>query len=267
MSSLLESQLRSATCLVACGGESATAWLVSHNRVLTARHSIIPAIEKDVPIRLTFYAVAASDQEQVCEATLVAEHSELDTALLSFAASIDRKELPIQDSVPREGKTWLTFGFPTGKTMIGHRLTGTIATTLPEPRCGIDLDLTVSPEARLDSYKGLSGSAVIVDDFVVGLLRITVNGTVAAISLCQLSGFLQCYEVLETESDESSDAQAYLPDWDGFQNSLEERILRSSTRYLFIEGNPGGGKSTFCDQFVPNAEEIAHVGSYCLREP
>src|SRR5688572_12554893 len=96
-----------ATCVVSCGDAYGTGYLVRADRVLTARHCIIKAIESNAPIELTFSTISL-DEERHVSATVIVESAELDACILAIEPILTRAPLPITDVPPREGLSWKT---------------------------------------------------------------------------------------------------------------------------------------------------------------
>jgi len=184
---MVDNLIRAATCRVSCGDESGTGHLIMDCKVLTARHCIIAAIEATSAIELTFPGV---DGEITLPARIVAQSEELDACILSVPTSLERPPVPLSGAMPREGSDWRSFGYPTGKTIVGHRISGTISHVLDAPKLKIDIDLSVDPNAILHSYRGLSGAAVISENFNIGMIRLKLDGTLGAISAQRLVEFL-----------------------------------------------------------------------------
>ncbi|KKK62546.1 hypothetical protein LCGC14_3003250, partial [marine sediment metagenome] len=179
---MIDHLIRASSCAVSCGSEHGTGYLVRADRVLTARHCVIDAINSRCEIALAFPAAQHAGQEQHVHATVVAEDADLDTCILVVDPIDGLSPIPTTAALPREGVPWVSFGFPEGKSMLGHYVRGDVAQVLPEPRAKVDIDLSVDPNAALDRYQGMSGGAVVIDGQSHGLLRLRVNGTVAAIA-------------------------------------------------------------------------------------
>src|SRR5271166_1004936 len=265
---MIDNLIRAATCRVSCGDESGTGHLIMDCKVLTARHCIIAAIEATSAIELTFPGV---DGEITLPARIVAQSEELDACILSVPTSLERPPVPLSGAMPREGSDWRSFGYPTGKTIVGHRISGTISHVLDAPKLKIDIDLSVDPNAILHSYRGLSGAAVISENFNIGMIRLKLDGTLGAISAQRLVEFLaqNGIEILRVTAEEApSDKQGgTLADRSAFQKAFEDLIASNPGGYLFLEGAHGIGKTTFCNEFVPEEQALLNLGTYSILQP
>lgn len=259
---MIEHIIKAATCRVACGTESGTGWLIGRDRVLTARHCILPCLEESQPVELYF----PNSGEDPVSGEIVAQSEDWDVSLLSLSAIPPAEPLPVGMELPQEGEAWQTFGYPRSKPVIGHRLIGTVAQTLDIPIRKIDIDLSINPSTALQAYNGLSGGALICNGVVVGIITKQLDGTVAALSLHTLENFLADNGVVApTESSNFTAPQ--LADRGDFPKDFIEAVLGRPGRYLFLEGAHGYGKSTFCRHFQADDKTLVVLGAYCLFDP
>lgn len=254
--------IKAATCRVSCGGESGTGWLIGKDCVVTARHCVLAGIENGQPVELFF-----PDSGDVAVVGKIVGESEVwDACLLSLENTPAAEPLPVSLELPREGETWQTFGYPQGKAALGHRLSGTVAQVLSPPKLKIDLDLSIDTNLALQTYRGMSGATVVCEEAVVGMIRLKVDGTIAALSLNQLEGFLVENGVaLPGESGPPS--APLLADRGDFSEDFAETVQARAGSYLFLEGAHGYGKSTFCRNFRADDRKLINLGAYCLSDP
>lgn len=261
---MIEADIRRATCRVTCGTEHGTGFMVTNSRVVTARHCISAAIESGTAVQLTFKELKGRGHCTV-EAQVEAHDADLDACILSISALNDRPAVPLSADQVREGSQWFSFGFPISKPAVGHRLSGYVATVLPDPISKVDIDLAIAAESQMGSYSGLSGTPLIVSGECVGILRMRMDRTVAAISTRSLREFLTQNEIGFVSESRGQSASA-LADRGSFQKAFESRVLKDGGKYLFLEGPHGIGKTTFCDRYVSQNSTILHIGTYCVRE-
>ncbi len=262
---MIDNLIRSATCKVSCGNESGTGYLIGHSAVLTARHCVLEAIDSNTVIDLIF---ENSNGENRFTGTIAAESTDFDVCILSIPTVSNRQPLPIATVLPREGIGWRSFGYPIGKRMIGHRISGQVAHILDYPKLKMDIDLAVDANIALQKYQGFSGAAVVCENVSIGLIRLKVDGTIGAISIHQLSNFLNenGIQLLQpsVEEDSSIGQHARLVDRSVFQETLEELIVQNQGEYIFLEGAHGIGKTTFCREFTARNKNILNLGVYIL---
>ncbi len=259
---MIEHLIKAATCRVACGAESGTGWLIGRDLVLTARHCILSCLEEGQPVEL-YFSNSGNDPVS-CE--IATQSEDWDVCLLSLNSAPIAEPLPVSVDLPQEGEVWQTFGYPGSKSVIGHRLAGTIAQTLDVPIQKIDIDLSIDPLTVLQSYKGLSGGAVVCKGVVVGIITKKLDGTVAALSLHTLENFLADNGVVAPNNSSNTSAPP-LADRGDFPKTFTEAVQGRPGRYLFLEGAHGYGKSTFCRNFQADDKKLVVLGAYCLSDP
>ena len=258
---MIDNLIRAATCRVLCGSESGTGQLITNDRILTARHCVIEAIESGNIIEFTFFD---QKEESKLVATVVADSVEFDVCILSIPDQLERKPILLNAEMPREGCEWRSFGFPSGKTTIGHRICGNISHLLDSPKLKMDIDLTVDSEISLPSYQGFSGAAVVSAGASIGMIKLQVPGTIGAISIHQLVGFLAENGVEVPEMGAFDEPRDGLADRGEFQETFEQKVTSNPGDYIFLEGAHGIGKTTFCREFVPENEVLYTLGAYSL---
>ena len=261
---MIDNLIRAATCRVSCGNESGTGHLVTDCNVLTARHCVIAAIDSENTIELTF---SGPEGDTHLPATIIAQSEEMDVCILSVSAQLGRSPIPLIAKMPREGGDWRSFGFPLGKTSVGHRIFGTISHLLDAPKLKMDIDLTVDPSAALQAYSGFSGAVVVSENASVGLIRLKVDGTLGAISIKGLETFLadNGIQIPPPSTDEATaESHGGLAERNAFQETFEQMIVRNPGDYVFLEGAHGIGKTTFCSEFESENRELFILGTYSL---
>jgi hypothetical protein len=260
---MIDNIIRAATCRVLCGNETGTGHLITDCHVLTARHCVIGAIETQNTIELNF---SGSEGDVSLLATIIGQSEEMDTCILSIPEPLGRPPIPLNSAIPREGSDWRSFGYPSGKTTIGHRVSGTISHLLDTPKLKMDIDLTVAPGTVLQSYRGLSGAAVVSENASRGMIRLKVDGTLGAISIKQLCEFLaeNGIQVPQASVDGvgSTESGGGFADRSVFQETFKQMIACNSGGYVFLEGAHGIGKTTFCSSFKPEDRSLFTLGTY-----
>lgn len=259
---MIEHLIKAATCRVACGTESGTGWLIGPGRVLTARHCVLACIEDGQPVELFFPDAG----DGFITGKIVALSEDWDACLLSLEATPAAEPLSVSLELPREGEIWQTFGYPQGKATLGHRLAGNIAQVLETPKLKIDLDLSIDTNVAFPDYRGMSGAAVVCEGSVVGMVRLKVGGTVAALSLKQLETFL-AENGLDVDSESAVPSTPLFAERGDYPEEFAESVQERSGGYLFLEGAHGYGKSTFCRHFRSDDKRLVNLGAYCLSDP
>lgn len=260
---MLDAEVRLATCKLVCGEETGTGWLVSENKVLTARHCVVHALGNDATVSLTF---GQADTEMERKATILDDDENTDVCLLLLDAPVDMTPVRLSEVRPLLGCAFNAWGWPQSKLGIGHRLEGTVAQLLAEPLLGMDVEIVIEQSTALSRYEGLSGAALITGGMCTGILRVSLDNTVGVISVAQMAAFLRRHNLLPApvtpvKSDEKN-AEAQRVE---FRQSFERVITSKRAGYLFLEGAHGIGKSTFCATFAPEDPTLEHFGTYSFN--
>lgn len=259
---MTEEEVKLATCQVLGAGESGTGWLISADQVLSAYHCLGEAPLQGANVTVSFGVGQSASMHQ---AVLVAFDADLDVCVLRLPAPAVVKPVPSTVSAPRPGTSWSAFGYPVAKLQIGQVLAGTVQQALNELANGIDLDLSVSAETVLSDYRGMSGAALMTADGCQGMLRISVDNSLGAVSMAVLREFLAKNDLLPDKDASEEDASPFA-NRPSFDESFESRLAKSGSGYLFLDGAHGIGKSTYCKSFRPDSSDIEILGVYAFSE-
>ncbi len=259
---MTEEEVKLATCQVFAVGKSGTGWIVSPEHILTAYHCVDASEEPEASDFITVrFGVGASATDH--EATIVAYDADLDVCLLKMPLRSSCRPIPLELNRPQPGTQWYAFGYPTVKLELGHVLHGVVQQTLTEQALGVDLDLSVQAGSELSSYSGLSGSALMVGPRCYGMLRVSVDRSLGAISFAELAPFLRSNGVVgEIPHGPAEETSVVLrPDFDEL---LESRVTSLGAGYVLLDGAHGIGKSTFCRNFTPHGATVEVIGAYAF---
>jgi hypothetical protein len=259
---MTEEGVKLATCKVVGKDEFGTGWLVARDRVLTAYHCVAAAHEVGDSVVVRF-GLGSSSLEQT--AAVGPHDKELDVCVLVLATPLEIEPVPISVEALRPGEEWFAFGHPVTKLDLGHVVKGQVQQVLTECVHGVDLDLSVEPGAHLSDYKGLSGSALMIGLVCKGLIRLSVDSAIGAVSLHMLQPFLEGSGLLEDRTIASTDGDTIGPR-PAFDELFESTIVKLGGGYVFIDGSHGIGKSTYCREFRPESKAIERLGVYHFSE-
>ena len=94
--------------------------------------------------------------------------------------------IPLSIDLPRRKSDWKGYGFPNAKDT-PHFLNGKISLINQSTSDNIygDIELSIDPECRLSDFSGFSGSPVMVDNQIIGIIKIQMDNAqnIGAISL------------------------------------------------------------------------------------
>ncbi|KVO39269.1 AVAST type 1 anti-phage system protease Avs1b [Burkholderia ubonensis] len=257
---MTEEEVKLATCQVLGAGEVGTGWLISADHVLTAYHCLGEAAAQGVSVEVSFgVGQSASKQRAVLEAF----DTDLDVCLLKLQEPSTFAPVSLKVSAPQPGERWLSFGYPVSKLHIGQVLQGTVQQALNELANGVDLDLSVSPETVLTDYRGMSGAALMTAGGCQGMLRVSVDNALGAVSTEALREFLAKNGLLPEDEASQGDASPFASRL-AFDELFESTVVTAGGGYLFLDGAHGIGKSTYCRGFKPESANVEVLGVYAF---
>ncbi|SDP98596.1 AVAST type 1 anti-phage system protease Avs1b [Ectopseudomonas guguanensis] len=259
---MTEGEVQQATCQVIGTSEAGTGWLISADQILSAYHCLGEAVPLGTDVEVSFGVGPSAVKHK---AKLEVLDADLDVCVLRLPASTDAAPLPLAVSAPRPGTRWNAFGYPVAKLQIGQVLDGTVQQALSELANGIDLDLSVSAETTLSDYRGMSGAALMTADGCQGLLRVSVDNSLGAVSMAALRGFLSDNNLLSNEGASEDDTSPFA-ERPTFDETFESSLSKTGRGYLFLDGAHGIGKSTYCKNFRPDSNDIEVLGVYAFSE-
>ncbi|PEB61977.1 hypothetical protein COM86_21700 [Priestia megaterium] len=185
-----------------CGAAIGTAFLVTTQRALTARHTIDDHLESGEKIELFFPGIAHEEIDREAKVLFPKEpYNGLDIAILELTEPIEEAiPLTLCASTVQSGGNWTSFGFPTSKRLTGEVFHGLInqAYIKREYEGQYDLDLACNHPQIIDPKyitSGASGSPIFNNDRVIGVLSDKIPGSsIGGVSI------VSCQPFLETEA-------------------------------------------------------------------
>ncbi|OJU97783.1 MAG: hypothetical protein BGO12_04310 [Verrucomicrobia bacterium 61-8] len=260
---MIDNLLSATTCRVNSGDDYGTGFLIGHGTVLTARHCVLHAINSGEAITLRF---TRKSGDIAASARIIEESKELDACILAFDQEFKAKPIPLKAKAPREGSRWLSFGFPTGKFELGHRVAGVIDQVLAVPKGRVDIDVKIDADTVIPDFRGFSGGPIVVDGAIAAMLRFKFGNSLGGISIRALEKFLTRNGHSPLKEAQKADGPT-IADRNAFQKPFEMHVRANKGGYLFLEGSHGLGKTTFCNTYKPVDQDILLVGAYSIYLP
>jgi hypothetical protein len=199
---LLNNTIEKSVCRLICGegqdSEKATAFLISSNQAITARHAVEDYYTAGKQIYLEFLNI---DSEPIIRKAVPVDISELGfscVTLLKLEKDILLDSyLEFSDYQVEKDDDYETFGYPVVKWNVGERTKSSVSRRLDIKMTGFyDWNVDLKHNSKIEDFKGLSGAPLIVNDMLVGvvLAQSVANGkaiSLGAVSIDKISHLLQ----------------------------------------------------------------------------
>jgi len=244
--------------------EQGTGFFVTPNIILTAYHVIIDEKIEEDKIELIL------NNKKIGKCTVLSFNEQSDICLLICDYN-NTISLPLTTSNIRINETWESFGFPYQGDAEGLRIYGTINQIVNDEKYNILLNCQ---EIDVNyNYDGLSGSPVISNGKVIGIILSQIDDKLGAISINQFENFLQENNI-EVHVEESindiprqlnNDIKNITYNYDVL-NKLDESIKETGS-WILLEGNPGTGKTFNIASYTPTEKDTLVLGKYFVKVP
>ncbi len=264
MDSITESsQIQNSIVKLEYKGSIGTGFFISSNIIITAFH--------------TFF----EDDIESTEISILQETNSISGEILSYDKDLDiclirtneasENHLKIWAVGIRVNEKWETFGFPGQSEERASKFFGTIS----HRESGERYDFVLNSE-QVDinyDYSGLSGSPVVCNGRVIGIILKQIENKLGAISINQIKDYLSI-DNIEFEIEENS---TNLPSQfneeirrsvsnNDVLDKLEESVLNEGN-WILMTGSPGSGKSLNIASFKPYEKTISITGKYFIKIP
>lgn len=256
--------------------ERGTAFLISERWLLTAEH-VVAGHGHPLTKRVTLEIPYLFDKELSVKAEIVDVDESLDIALLELIEPLeDIRGLKLVCAPIRYNNSWKTFGYPKAKLTAGERFAGYVnRARIQNESLTWDLDLLPSDKIGYeddDGTEALSGAPVIINSGVQGIVLSQLEGTLGAISIEKIRGFLDKngipYETVpdsnELPKGLNEIAKQSLHNHPVLED-LKQHVIQAQDGFLLLKGSPGSGKTILTATYTPDSKEIDICGKYFVR--
>lgn len=251
-------EIEKATIRIECGGKSGTAFFISvddnKQLLLTSEHNV----PENEPIKLYVGDLEETDVvvlERIVDRDIVILSAKLRTTDGLTA-------IPLKGTRIAYNENWETYGFPAERIESGGTYNGTISRTNEGTKW--DLDLECNQYNNLSQFDGLSGSALVIDGYVAGIVGYDNAGTLGATSIISITEKLiphgidivieKNHSIPESIEEDISDTSPNEEALDKINEVISNQIASS---HFLISGSPGSGKTTLAAQL--ELTDINHV--------
>jgi len=240
--------------------EQGTGFLVAPTLLLTAYHVVKDAAE----VVVTFLRPSGPYETRATVQKLGSPTD--DIAVLHLLNPPTGLEfLPLSAATPRLRAQWETQGFPQSHVLTGRPYQGIISQR--NDIISWPLTLRVDGATPQDALMGLSGSPLVVEGQVCGILRLQQGEDVGAMLLASLAEDLTSFGLtLQSEvSDRPEAATVEVVPNEVALDALSETLEAGGAGWYALVGSPGSGKSTLVAALEPAQGESFDVcGRYYL---
>jgi len=190
------------TAKIQCGESSyGTAFLISNQLAITAAHVVDEG--NDTNILLTFY-IEENDIEVKGKALNLQESldNNIDAVIIQLDKPVDffdQEVLFIRPSRFPEKTPWKSYAYAVKKEY-DEPLRGYINNSISHKR-ETKWDIDIHCENSLSDYKGASGSPLIINEKIAGIIIQQTNNTLVAVSTRKLKEFLEWHNISIIEED------------------------------------------------------------------
>ncbi|GGK72072.1 hypothetical protein ACD591_05210 [Rufibacter glacialis] len=260
-------QIEVATVQVDCGGKSGTAFFVptegDKQVLLTSEHNL----PEGHPIKLYL-------NETEVEAEILERISDRDVAILELKnqSSIIIHTLPLKKIETPYNEHWETYGFPKQRVNSGGRYTGNVSRTNEGTKW--DVDLECEQYNNIEQFDGLSGSPLVINGHVVGVIGYDTVGTIGATSISSIAEVLNKHHIIVTiEKGHSipdsieSDISDTTPNEEVLQKINNVIATQIDGSYFLVSGSPGSGKTTIAAQLELVADNHIISDRFFVKVP
>jgi hypothetical protein len=168
MSKTIYDKLTINVCKISCDDGDGTGFLISNDLVLTAFHVVNNSEQLIVKPNNSSCEIISELHELITD-----KYKSLDIAVLKLQESVDFYEnISFTDIVIPHNKKWISRGYPQFSANLGENILEHPDNIVQEQNTlHMMNDIRLDFNKKLDTYQGFSGSPLIIDDLIVGIIK------------------------------------------------------------------------------------------------
>ncbi len=259
------SQIEKNIARIRCGSENGTAFLIDDQIAATARHIIE---EENSEIILDFLNISTeiiSVKANIIENNVL-ESINKDIAFLQLEVPIQGFEhLQFEDKQLAHYASWVTFSYPAIEYTHGLPIQGTIdqIKTSYNP---CDYDMILRYEGNIFNPDGVSGSPVIIDGTVRGIITDDKAGPnlLGAISTSNFAMAIESISVTGCGKDSNVYNNNFMVN--DTVLGIKAAVTCNESGCIFIKGLPGSGKTIMATELINKDINAKIIGKYLVED-
>lgn len=246
-----------------CGEDCGTAFYIKANLLLTANHNLLSADDTGQIIMIS------DSQEELLECKVCQQFDEYDVALIQVAGRKSTSILPLWAHHTKIGEKFSFFGYPVASGGNELKMDGIAYNCIANDTA--DLLLKCNTALGGHTYDGMSGSPVLKDGKVCGIVIEQTGQDVRIVSIKKISSALVSIGLdVPADKDVTSiplsiqnDMSHSVPNFSVFSDI--DKSLENKGHWHLLFGSPGCGKTTLCAAYSPDGWEV--LGRYFFKIP
>lgn len=261
-------EIEAATVQINSESSSSSAFFVrttgAEKVLITCNHSL-PENE-NINVTINESEISASIIERIpeCDVALIKLNSEVTN--ISF--------IPIKSIDIPYNQSWQSYGFPKIRVNTGGSYNGIVSRIDNSKQNAWDIDLQCDQYKDLEDFEGLSGSPLVMDGYVTGVIGYDNVGTLGATSIKRITECLERNNVLFITVNEISIPQSLESDIAKSKpnvnviDSINEVIQNGPKQnFYLLTGSPGSGKTTIAAQLNLQDDNYIILDRYFVKVP
>ena len=255
-------QIQYSTVKIIYKNEQGTGFFITKNLIMTAYHIVLDEAIIDNGIQI----ILSDNSIQKCKVISIDEEN--DICLLSCQFE-NQSFLPLYQTPIRINENWESYGFPYQGEQEGLRIFGTINQLIDNEK--YDFTINCNEIDKDYNYDGLSGSPVVSDGKVIGVILKQLDDKIGVISLSKLINLLHSENVfVQTEESINEIPKQFVEDIKNIVSNynvlnLLDESIKETGNWILLEGNPGTGKTLNVASYV--SQESLVLGKYFTKVP